>query len=102
MDEIQGEGKQLLKYPQCLHSSDIPARGGGDGGALEVTLVGGSEGTAANKSADSKFHLNTGCISLQIVLGRLPGLPCLGSPLCGWSRTAFNCSGFPCAHPLSS
>lgn len=81
MDEIQGEGKQLLKYPQCLHSSDIPAPGGGGGGVLEVTLMGGSEGTAANKSADIKFHLNTGCISLQIVLGTAPLFPLPREPI---------------------
>ena len=31
--------------------------------------------TAAHKSADIKFHLNTGCISLQIVLGTATPVP---------------------------
>lgn len=47
----------------------------------EVPLVGGSERTAANESADIKFHLNTGCISLQIVLGTAPLAPLPREPI---------------------
>lgn len=78
-DELQGDGKKLFKYLQVY----LP---------LEVTQAflffplwvadwqkshrwGELGDTAAHKSADIKFHLNTGCISLQIVLGTATPVP---------------------------
>lgn len=41
------------------------------------------EGIAASKSADITFHLNTGCINLQIVLGPATPAPLPREPVRG-------------------
>ena len=80
-DELQGDGKKLFKYLQRL-----PSPGSYPGipffffplwvADWKKSHRWGELGdTAALKSADIKFHLNTGCISLQIVLGTATPVP---------------------------
>lgn len=62
----------------------------------EVPAVGGIGRRHCHLSTDVKLHLNTGCISLQIVLGTAS----LPAPLPGRSQRTTDCRGFPCAQHM--